>query len=172
MSYPRIATLLACLSLSPAILSTSGAAAPVAVGLQVPPLRYPTVVLSYDVDPSYRLELHTTHQRDAISSLTHVGLHGLRMLEPVERGPIRVRPSLGVGIEIGTIAVRIQEATSTTPTANLKLVGGVAHRPGGCSCILVAQAWHKIALQPIGLGWGASLGVRIPLGTALLNNST
>jgi len=164
MTCLRFVTALALLASSVSAIAAP-AAAQVEVGLHAPPLRYPVAVVSYDAHSSYRLELHLTHQQGTMHSLTQVGLRGLRMLDPVERGPISFQPTLGLGVAVGTVTVRVAEASSTTPAVSLILLASVEHQPSHCPCTVVAQVGHSMALQPVGLGWGASLGVRVPLTT-------
>jgi len=134
----------------------------VEVGLQAPPLRFPSLVASVAGDGPYRLEVGLTHQRAVIRSATRISLLGLMALAPEQRAGLALTPILGAGVEIGRITVGVHGSESTTPMATVKLVAGAEHALEGRPLIVLGRVWHAIGLQPRGLGYGAALGVRLP----------
>jgi len=136
---------------------------PLTLGLQAPPLRYPSLTVGYALSSDVRVQLRLTHQRSPIREVTRLGLGGERALPPIEQGPVRLVPTLGLGAELGWTTVRVEGASSTTPVAAFRLIGGAAHELAHLDVTLVAHAWNATSVQPVGLGWGVALGVRTSL---------
>ena len=136
---------------------------PWTLGLQAPPLRYPSLTVGYALSSDVRVELRLTHQRSPIRRVTRVGLAAERALPPIEQGAVRLVPTLGLGAELGWTTVRVEGASSTTPVAAFRLIGGAAHELAQWDVTLVAHAWNAVSVQPVGLGWGVALGVRTSL---------
>lgn len=136
--------------------------ADVEMGLQAPPLRFPTLLVSYAPTADVRLALGLTHQRSSIRRVTRVSVLGERTLAPVERGRWRVVPTLGLGAEFGWTTVRVEAASSTTPVAALRVIGGAQHELQAARLTLFVRAWNGLLLHPFGTGWGIAVGFRTP----------
>lgn len=149
-------------------VSQSGLAGPIELGLQTPPLTYPTFSVSHSWAEGFRLELGLTHQRTAAREATRVGLLGEWRLAPVERDGLRLVPTVSTAIDVGRVRVGLPSARSTrstTPMLALRLIVGAEHEADRLPVGLYVRAWHAVSLYPFGLGWGAAVGVRVPWST-------
>ncbi len=142
--------------------------ADVDVGFQAPPLRFPTLLVSHALTEEVRLSLGLTHQRSDVRQVTRVSVLGQRTLAPVERGPWRIVPTLGGSAELGLTTVSVQDSSSTTPVAALRLIGGAQHELQDAALTLFVRVWNGFLLRPFGTGWGIAVGFRTPVSADLL----
>lgn len=141
----------------------STAASPVDVGLQAPPLVFPSVIIHYQFDDERQLAVTLTHQRAAVRTSTRLGLSAQRVFETVDIGAAGLRPKLGLGAELGRLSVTLAGTTSRTPFYAVRLLGGAEYRPADAPWKLVAEVWNAVSIQPFGIGWGGAIGVGVQL---------
>lgn len=137
---------------------------PISVGIQAPPVVLPSLVIAYPAPAQNLITLTATHERASMAHVvTRLGVTGKRRLPSQSMGSINATPYLGLGFELGWITVHVSDATSTTLLLQSRLIVGAEHELARVPMILFAEARHNFAIQPVGLGWGATIGVRLQL---------
>jgi hypothetical protein len=139
------------------------AVSPVGIGVKVPPVNFPALVVTYSLTGCRILELNLSYQRSMFSSISSLGLFGKKFLDPFELGDLTLVPYLGLGVRLTRLEVRVRDQTTTTRLLTANALVGAEYQLDEPPLSIFAEAWNGISFHPAGFGWGGAIGLRVEL---------
>lgn len=149
-----------CLVTSALLGGTQRTQAHVGVGVRVPPLIPPALLLSYTVSQASRLELDIAYQGAGSSTTLGLGASGKILAERI--GSLSVAPFLGVGARVALVSLRIQGQTVSVMIFGVDVAFGLeAPIPTLARYAIFGELKYSLALMPtLSLTIGVAFGMR------------
>jgi hypothetical protein len=152
--------------LAVAILMSSAvdASAQLELGIKVPPVNLPALLVSYRTSESQLWELEVSYQSSQLRSIVSAGVSGKLLLDDSAVGVGKATPVLGIGASTALISLHVLGQTFWVTVMSVNLLWGVEYRLSDSRNIALAEIRHSLSFVPFGLiDVGAAIGVKLEL---------